>query len=239
MYHHGLIAYPRMDNNFKQKSAFSLFPHPPFDCPGISELGPIVKNKKLPINKEHSLLFLSIVDYIRPSDAVTISKEINVYLDDDLHYKSIELEEEHAVYRNEFKEFIKEKKETRKSLLAYSQSFYRDNQDSFAENTHVCNIRSIYFDNEGQDTKQNRKQYLALKFDKDNRYDNDDEKRRKKLEYMNTDNSFDASSVSEAVRQFEILFTTRMMESQLMEDTIRFKEVARKSLEEIEKLKAI
>lgn len=210
-YTYGIIAYPRVDNNFMVNSVFSLFPHPSFNCLGIPALQPIATTKKLPIIKKNSLLYLSISGIIRPSDAVTISKEIDKYLDEDLLFKSNKIEMEYLDYMDEFKIFLNESGETRKSLLGYMQSFYRDNKDTYAENTVVSNIENVIFDNVDIERKLEKKRFLSLKFDKQNRELREEELDRQRAEYLKGNIPIDDYSVAGALTRFEVNFKTNLM----------------------------
>jgi len=85
-YEAGEIAYPRTDNDFVKEKRYEFFAHPPIKIPYdpyAQPFGEVV----VPLNKNTSLLLLSIGRLVKPSEAENFAQFIEEYFDEDMEPK--------------------------------------------------------------------------------------------------------------------------------------------------------
>ena len=86
LYMSGIITYPRVDNDFIDKNkAYELYAHPKLIF--NSNQNRSLKGETILINKESSLLFLSLLRIVSPANLESFSKTIDALFDDNLRIK--------------------------------------------------------------------------------------------------------------------------------------------------------
>ena len=127
-YKGGHISYPRVDNNFiVEAKSFDLFPHPALS-PINKLLSPFKNRKKIKVNKEEIILFLSTLHIISPAQIEGVSVYLDYYLDDNLIPHSAELEEEIKIIIEAYEELIRQEGLKDTELLQLKNEFYQSSR---------------------------------------------------------------------------------------------------------------
>lgn len=116
MYKSGIIAYPRVDNSFiSDDKAFDMYAHPSFSFgEGIFKS---IQGSEEEVNKKSSLILLSLLRILSPSNIESFSELIDEFFDDNLEYVSKEKEEEAINILGELASFMEEEDLIQSKLL--------------------------------------------------------------------------------------------------------------------------
>lgn len=204
-YQTNLIPYPRLCNDFELESAFELFPHPPM--PIIRGINEPLKNKELKINKQNSLMYLSLLKIIKPSDTVKIASVIDEYFDDDLEFLDENKIENFNLAKKELSDLLIQENLKEKDLFQFCNSFYsKKNKDTIANSLMVYNIQDCYFRPESNTStkKNNKKRFIYYKLVTEENMEKN-EAMKKSLTFTNNDDSFikyDFKNINDAIDSF-------------------------------------
>lgn len=124
------VDYPRVDNNFATSQRYDLFPHPPMRRL-VPQLCP-VKKDKYEVNKNNSILFLSLIRSIKPSSIQSFSEMIDDYFNDDLTFRTPKHEQLYNDIYNELEIYMEEEGLTLAELMRLPNKFYADASDAEA-----------------------------------------------------------------------------------------------------------
>ena len=204
-YQTSLIPYPRLCNDFERESTFELFPHPPM--PIMRGINEPLKNKELKINKQNSLIYLSLLKIIKPSDTVKISSIIDEYFDDDLEFKNENKIENFNLAKKTLSDLLIQEDLKEKDLFQFCNSFYsKKNKDTISNSLSVYNIQDCYFRPESNVStkKNNKKRFIHYKLVNESNTERD-EAIKKSLSFFNDEDNFikyDFKNINDAIDSF-------------------------------------
>jgi len=127
IYKLGIVAYPRVENNYIKEKPFQFFPHPP-----LFEFGKKFKpleEETLKLNKKTALLYLNHRRILSPANIKTYHKIIDEYLDNQLRIKPEKEEELRKIFIL-LDEFLKENNLSVAEIIKYYTEIYFKNLEA-------------------------------------------------------------------------------------------------------------
>lgn len=124
------IDYPRVDNDFATLQRYDLFPHPP-----MRKLVPTmkpVKRDQYMVNKNNSLLFLSVMRILKPSGVQSVTDMIDDFFDEYLNFRTKKHEQVYEAIKTEFDDYLAEEGISIQELMRMPKKFYADASDAEA-----------------------------------------------------------------------------------------------------------
>jgi hypothetical protein len=123
LYRTGTIPYPRVDADFfEEEKRLDMFAHPRICFPSkvFEDLEPC----KIGLSKETSILYLSLLRILSPSNIVNFSKFIDEFFDDNLEYNSKEKEKLAEGFIEGLANFMIDENITQEELIDYYKSLF-------------------------------------------------------------------------------------------------------------------
>lgn len=143
-YENNLLSYPRVDNDFLDpKKRFSLFPHPPMS-PVLSIMKPLAE-REIPLTKDSSLLYLSMLGLLRPADIYNTAELIDDNFDDELSYRDEKKEKTAADVIAVYQNYLKEVNLNNAKLLKMGNIFYSSMEDTDGSGFMLFSNDEVFF----------------------------------------------------------------------------------------------
>ena len=124
IYKIGVVAYPRVENNYIKEKPFQFFPHPPLFA--MNNLLKPLEEEELTLNKKTALLFLSNKRILSPANIKYFNKVIDKYLEEDLNIKKEKEEELKKIFQL-LDKFLKENDLTISKIIKMYMSIFINN----------------------------------------------------------------------------------------------------------------
>jgi len=139
-YSNGIIPYPRVDNNFITIKGFDVHPHP--QMPSFNKYTTPLNFNEYKINKKNSLLFLSVIRAVSPSNVDSMSGFIDDIFTDELGINNGQ-EERVGTIEKLTEEFFQSRNLTNKKILDWFSEPYEEIKKC---DTILFNQDELFFD---------------------------------------------------------------------------------------------